>query len=917
MIIVPVILSIMVFVFLIGYFSMRNGRIAVNGISQALRNEITDRIQTRTLEFLDVPLVICDITAESIKDGLIDYENPREMENWFIELVKVYPQISSIYFGNIHGGLADAGRDTSGELYVIRTENYSVGLFRKLRIDSSDVVIEELFENPNFDSRTRQWFITARDSETATVRSDPFAVFTGDDISISTSKSVYDSDGVFLGVVSCDVFLSQLNCFLESIEVGETGFAFFTDNQGRILASSSANGNSELFGLLPAGEYDDDMIKTVGLHIDSLYGGLSDVDSMVDFYFESEYSNAFVQILPFKDSIGKSYYIVTVIPDSDYMEFFDKSRRDTLVLLGISLLLALGLGTLIARLITKPIHDLRSTVKDIADGKKNDFAPHWMAEVNELSSEFSNLTNLLNSTLADLQESKERMDIALKGTRAATWDWNMLTGEIQINERWAEMLGYSYDEIKPVTEKSWNSLTHPEDISHVYLHLKEHFSGESDFYEATLRLKHVNKSWIWVMDRGMVIEWDKKGNPIRMAGTHVDITPRKLAEIEKNRLQEQINKTQRLESIGQLAGGVAHDLNNLLTPIIGYSEMLLSDIDTNSDPQPLQEILRAGKSSQQLVNQLLAFGRKQYLQLSIFDVNKLISDFSVLIRRTIRENISISFDLCESIIPVEGDVIKLEQVLMNLAVNAQDAMPEGGTMRITTSLSTSAAECSGILEDETFEGKCIVLEVSDNGTGMSTETISKIFEPFFTSKGIKGTGLGLATVYGIISQHQGIITVKSELGAGTTFRVILPLSDKKIVQIPEKNSFVDKICTESILLVEDSDEVREIAKITLERTGFKIFEAKCGEEALEILKEKGKLIDLMLTDMIMPGISVKKLHDEAVVILPDLKIIYMSGYSGDDLGSFRSGNKSVPFISKPFSLDDLTAKVRSVLDTES
>ncbi len=903
MIVVPIILLILVSVFLVGYFSLENGRNSVSSASLKFREEIAFRVQARTSSFLEAPQIICNLTSRLAAGGLLNLKNPHEMQLVFLELIHAFPQISSIYFGNMDGGLINAGRETSGEFYTIETENYSAGSFYKHRVDSLGNRVELLAEIPNFDARSRSWFTMALLANGSPARTDPFQVFTGDNVSISTSVVVFDDSGDIAGVVSCDVFLSYMGNFLETINIGEEGVIFITDPESNILTSSINEDSSHGSSLFPAREHENLVVSETALHIDSLYGGFSGIDSTLEFALEEPGLNSFVQVVPFQDSIGKTYFIVTVIQDSDFLNFLEKNRRITLLLLAVSLLVALLTGMFVAKLISKPLQDLRVTVRQLLKGEEKDFASHWMEEVNELSADFSRLTHRLKSTMNDLRQSEESMDLALRGIGAATWDWNLVTGRIIVNDRWAKIIGYSLSEISPVTEEFWKDLIHPEDIDETYLQLQEHFDGVTESYEATFRLKHTDGNWIWVVDKGTILERDESGNPLRMTGIHLDISPRKHAEIEQKRLQIQVDKAQKLKSIGQLAGGVAHDLNNLLTPIIGYAEMLLSDLNEDTNPQPYSEILRAGKSAQGLVNRLLAFGRKQVLKLEVIDLNLVVSDYMNLLRRTIREDISITFDLLESPLPIYGDPSQLEQVLTNLAVNAQDAMPGRGNMLIHTSLSAS----------NVLNKKCAVLQVSDDGTGMDEDTINKIYEPFFSTKGDLGTGLGLATVYGIIQQHGGSISVESAPGEGSSFTILLPISDKTIIETKKSHSAEKTSSNQTILVVEDSDEVREISVIALKRFGYTVFNASSGQEALGVIEANRDSIDLMLTDVIMPGISLEKLHMEALKLIPDLKVVYMSGYSGDKIKDRTGSDNRVPFISKPFSLQDLSDKLSSVL----
>ncbi|MCF8094846.1 MAG: PAS domain S-box protein, partial [Desulfobacteraceae bacterium] len=513
-----------------------------------------------------------------------------------------------------------------------------------------------------------------------------------------------------------------------------------------------------------------------------------------------------------------------------------------------------------------------------------------------------------------LAESEERMDLALKGADLGTWDWNIATGEVTFNEHWAGMPGYSTDQIKPHVS-TWEQLIHPEDLPEVMEALNRHLSGETDGYEKEHRLKHRSGDWIWVLNKGRVIERDEAGNPLRACGTHLDITENKKAEKEREHLQNQLNQTRKIESIGRLAGGVAHDLNNLLSPIIGYSELLLDSQETGGNSRAMvEEILQAGYRARDLVRRLLAFGRKQPLEFTPVEINKSVSGFEQLLRGSIPENIEIRIKACEHMRPVMADTGQLQQVLMNLAINAADAMPKGGVLTIETEITELDDSDSATLPDLS-PGQYAMLTVSDTGCGMDQKTRENIFEPFFSTKGERGTGLGLATVFGIIKQHEGHILVNSEPEKGTAFRIYLPVGGELgIEEEPEKNPPTGIKGTETILLVEDDEQVRNLACSFLQQQGYTVLSAKDGEEALTELESQDKTVDLLLTDVIMPGINGKELYEKAAQKHPDLKVLYMSGYTEDIIGRHGVEKDGMRLVRKPFSVRTLAAEVRKILD---
>ncbi len=381
-------------------------------------------------------------------------------------------------------------------------------------------------------------------------------------------------------------------------------------------------------------------------------------------------------------------------------------------------------------------------------------------------------------------------------------------------------------------------------------------------------------------------------------------------------LQSQLRQSQKMEAVGRLAGGVAHDFNNLLSIILGYGEIMLLDLSNNHPHHgQLEQIIRAGERARNLTGQLLAFSRKQVLEMNPVDVNTVVAGFERLLRRVIGEDIALELVLASGPCAVMADTGQLEQVFMNLAVNARDAMPDGGTLRIKTALvDLDEAYVAG--KPEISPGKYVRVSVSDTGCGMDQETLERIFEPFFTTKGQgKGTGLGLATSYGIIKQHEGSIWVYSEPGKGTTFHVYLPLFKATAVSQPKKAPEpVNLKGWETILLAEDNDQVRKLALDILERQGYNVISASSGDEALAIMRDHTGPLHLLLTDVVMPGMNGRDLYERISHQLPDLKVIYMSGYTEDVIADRGVLNEGVHFIQKPFSLLSLAVKVRSVLD---
>jgi PAS domain S-box-containing protein len=401
--------------------------------------------------------------------------------------------------------------------------------------------------------------------------------------------------------------------------------------------------------------------------------------------------------------------------------------------------------------------------------------------------------------------------------------------------------------------------------------------------------------------------YDAAGKVVGLCGVSRDIT-------EEVRIREQMRQAQKVEAIGRLAGGVAHDLNNMLSPVIGYGELLLEEMDPmDARRESVHQILRAAARARDLVRQLLAFSRKQTMEFRPVDINETVKGFERLLRRTLPEDIDIELALSPDMPPAYADVVQVEQILMNLAVNAADAMPGGGRLTIATAL-TELDEAHAASRRDMKPGRYVKLSVRDTGCGMDKETLEQVFEPFFSTKGERGTGLGLATVYGIVKQHGGSIWVYSEPGKGAVFNIYLPVAGAAAAaEGGGREAPTDLAGTETVLLVEDNDQVRNLAREVLRRQGYTVLSAKDGIEALNLAESHDGPVHLLLTDVVMPGMNGRELYARAAVLRPGLKVLFMSGYPEDVIAHRGVLDEGVRFVQKPFSVQSLAAKVRETL----
>lgn len=452
------------------------------------------------------------------------------------------------------------------------------------------------------------------------------------------------------------------------------------------------------------------------------------------------------------------------------------------------------------------------------------------------------------------------------------------------------------------------------------LHLSD-IQGEDDahrFREFARGKSAAPGRWTHRVKSGRLIDVEVVVQAIQYGGREVDLAV--LLDVTSRRqLEEQLRQAQKMEAVGMLAGGVAHDFNNLLTIITGYSQLVLNSL-APADPNrhSVEQIMKAGERAAGLTNQLLAFSRRQTQQPKVLELNKLVSGLSTMLQRLIGEDIDLRLVLRPDLGRVNADPGQVEQVLMNLVVNARDAMPKGGTLTIETSNATLGHDYSG-RHLAVKPGPYVLVAVSDTGSGMDAATQARLFEPFFTTKGSgKGTGLGLSTAFSIIRQSNGSIDVYSEQGRGTSVKVYLPRIDQP-AEVEEANTQKAAAArgTETILLVEDDEMVRNLVREALEREGYRIMDSADPVQARHMAEQFKGVIQLMITDVVMPKLSGRELANHLTRKRPDMKVLYMSGYTDSAVVNSGLLQREVAFLQKPFTPAALTEKVRSVLESDS
>jgi len=537
---------------------------------------------------------------------------------------------------------------------------------------------------------------------------------------------------------------------------------------------------------------------------------------------------------------------------------------------------------------------------------------------------FGTNTDINDQKMAEesLRESEERFQLVARATNDVLWDWDVTTDQIWLNESIQTIFGYSLDQVEDRFEL-WRNGIHPDDITEIRQSLYRFMDGDEQVWTGEYRFARADGSYAAVIDSRILIR-DEQGKPLRMLGSIKDISERREVEQSLLESEERLRQSQKMEAIGTLTGGVAHDFNNLLTAILGNTQLALRNLQPeDAMHRRLLEIERAGNRAAKLTRQLLAFSRRQHLERKVVNLNDSICDITKLLQRIIGEDVEVSVKCADKISTVFADAGQIEQVVMNLAVNARDAMPQGGKLTIETNdVELDKNYCRQYPYVQ--PGKYVQIRVSDEGCGMDEETKARIFEPFFTTKEIgKGTGLGLSMAYGIVKQHDGHINVYSEVGYGTSFKIFLPVhekaveKEKKQVQLPFFGG------TETILVAEDEEALRDLAKDVLETSGYTVLLAKNGEEAVKLYAENRERIDLLLLDVVMPRMGGAEVYEQIRALGGDLPVVFMTGYSSETVQNrfvkqydlFVGADAAI--VQKPYSVELIERKIREVLNANS
>ncbi len=574
------------------------------------------------------------------------------------------------------------------------------------------------------------------------------------------------------------------------------------------------------------------------------------------------------------------------------------------------------LGLLTAWTVVRPIRRMTGAVETIMRGDLDQHVEiESRDEIGAWAEAFNHMTERLKETMDAIRKANEHFQSLLHASRAYSIISTDPDGIIQIfNEGAVLMLGYQADEV--IGKMTPLAFHDPAEVSRraSELGIRPGFNvfvlGIYDSEQETREWTYIRKDGVRLTVALTVTAMRSESGILNgFIGIARDVTNEK-------KLEQQLLQSQKMETVGLLAGGIAHDFNNLLTPILGYTDFLLSNAPGEAQTE-LRQIRRAAERAKDLISRLLTFSRKQVIELKTVDLGQIVRHFETILRRTIREDIHINILVPPSQCPIRADAGQIEQILINLSVNAQDAMPGGGILKIEAQ-EVQIDESFVLSHPEMLAGRYLLLTVSDTGVGMDEKTLAHVFEPFYTTKEQgKGTGLGLSTVYGIVKQHNGFIYVYSEKNRGCAFEIYLPRDLQEMEKVEQRRTARTELKrgVETILVVEDDEMVRSFTSQILKTLGYQVLLTETVREAIERVETAEQEIDLLLSDVIMPVMNGKDLYDRLKTIRPNLKALFMSGYPRDVIGHHGVLDEHVYFLQKPFSQQALATKLREALDS--
>jgi two-component system cell cycle sensor histidine kinase/response regulator CckA len=513
-----------------------------------------------------------------------------------------------------------------------------------------------------------------------------------------------------------------------------------------------------------------------------------------------------------------------------------------------------------------------------------------------------------------IEQASLRLRTAVRAANVGLWDWDLAADTVFYSSEWKRQIGHDDGEISNSVAE-WRDRVHPDDRERIFEIVRAFAEKRRPDFDVEFRFRHKDGSYRWILSQASLVE-DEHGKPQRMLGSHVDVTARKHAEAEREQLQAQLTQSQKLEAVGRLAGGVAHDFNNALCVIIGSAELALDGMSPEDGSyEYLQSICDAGRRGAQIVRQLLAFARKEAASAIGVDPNSAFESVHGMLVRLIGEDIELTMSLQPDVWPIKIDPTHFDQLVINLLTNARDAMIAGGRVRVSTANVTLNNADARRWHPELAPGEYVRLEVTDTGVGMDASTLEHIFEPFFTTKHDQsGTGLGLSTVLGIVERNGGRIDVRSEPKKGTAVTIYLPRYAVSAKDEPVRPTSGPPTGSETVLVVDDNPGLLTVVRRTLESYSYRVLTATSAADALALTERAGHDIDVLVTDLVMPLMNGRELAQAVRAQRPGLRVLFMSGYPSAVLAERALIGEEDPYIQKPFAPQTLAETIRQVLN---
>ncbi|MDD5264159.1 MAG: cache domain-containing protein [Candidatus Bipolaricaulis sp.] len=782
---------------LVAYLSLHNARAAVNDVAKQLRSEVTTRVEERLREFLATPHVLNDVNAELIGRGVLDADNPEELTAHFWQQVQAAPTVSSAYFGNTKGGVADAGREgAGGPLYVIVTDGFAAGTFRKYATNDVGVRTSQLQAVPGFDARTRSWYTRAM-TQGGPAWSSIYLLFSGQDMAISASRPVANGRGEAIGVVAADLFLSQVGDFLRGVKIGMSGRCFIMERSGLLIASS-ADETPIVFGeggrpprRLAARESSSPMIRAAAATIEDDGGVVAGgVGGQWEFSMDGE--RHFLQVATIRDGYGIDWLVGVAIPERDFMVRVDANTRTTIALILGAALIAVTFGLVASRWVTLPMSHLGRSARALAGGERQVVAEtSRIAEVADLSRSFNVMTQQLERTVESLQAEVAERRRAEEELRASEARYRLLADN-STDVIWTMDRDGVLTYVSPSIEKLRRGVAAESVLGHPFTigltaesaaAAGARFAAVRDMVARGIRIppeEHIeleldclDGSTVWTESVVSPLIGDD-GEVRGFIGMSRNITARRHAEEERLALEAQLRHSQKLESIGTLASGVAHEINNPLTGVINYADLIARRVGDLQLREFAEGIKVEGNRMAEIVGGLLSFARQETTEKRKEQMPDIVRASLTLVGSILRKDrIHLKQSMDSELPLVRCNAQQIEQIIINLLTNARDAL----NRKYPGEDEDKIVEIAIRLVEKSGE-PWVRTTVEDHGSGVPADLMARIFDPFFTTKPRDmGTGLGLSISYGIARDHGGALTVESVEGLYTRFHLDLRAAD--------------------------------------------------------------------------------------------------------------------------------------------